>query len=407
MRAIHLCMVLGLCVQPALAEDKPFGKLFESKSGAPLDVPIEKLLVDNAAGSVSAAALAGVESDSMNVVENVRDFSVLVKGFDASAKAFGVAVTPARTHFAWPSYTLGEYERSHLTRWLASFTLSYAQGSSDIEKAKFTRRAVSLSTSAFWNAAEDPVVVIAQAKECGIKALAALGPDKPAVTQAEADAAVAAARSGVAAAGASAPGAAGVAPPAKPASDEQNKAARKAWEDCVTPLLKKAEEKWNRTRYSVSYGTGNVQRTDGTGDTVRLGHTAAVSLVYGFDGVDALKLKDRAAMALTVRRSSKEPVLTSLATGPVKFKSSTLAGVRLSGGSSVFRGLVELNNARDTDVTTTQRQFRRAVGIDYRLMDGLWLNLRYGKQRKLDGSGKDETGSFLSLNYSPSALLGR
>jgi hypothetical protein len=39
-----------------------------------------------------------------------------------------------------------------------------------------------------------------------------------------------------------------------------------------------------------------------------------------------------------------------------------------------------------------------------RVMDGAWLSLRYGKQRKLNGSG-DENASFLVLNLSPTALL--
>lgn len=49
---------------------------------------------------------------------------------------------------------------------------------------------------------------------------------------------------------------------------------------------------------------------------------------------------------------------------------------------------------------------KRALGIDYRIMDGLRLNLRDGKQRKATGTG-NESGSFLVLNYSPSALLCR
>jgi hypothetical protein len=48
---------------------------------------------------------------------------------------------------------------------------------------------------------------------------------------------------------------------------------------------------------------------------------------------------------------------------------------------------------------------RRALGLDYRVTDGLWLGLRAGKQRKADGSG-EEVGTFMTLGYSPSATLG-
>ena len=47
---------------------------------------------------------------------------------------------------------------------------------------------------------------------------------------------------------------------------------------------------------------------------------------------------------------------------------------------------------------------RRALGIDYRVADGLWRGLRTGKQRKVDNSG-EEVGSFMTLSYSPSATL--
>lgn len=395
--------VLILAGQAAGADEKPqsSGTLFDRKTGAPLNVPIEKLLVDNAAGAVSAATLAGVESDSMAVVENVRDFSLLIKGFDGEGKAFGIAVTPARTNFAFPSYTLGEYaaKDGHFTRLMASLTVSYAQGKTEVEKIGFNRRAMSIATSAFWNPDEDPVVVIAKATECGRAALDALGDDKPSLSQAEIDKLVADAQK---------EGADGLkARQARRATAEQEKAAKKAWDDCVTPILKKTEEKWNRTRYSLSYGTGTIRRADGSGDGVNLGRTFAMSFAYGFDGIETLKLKDRAAITLTVRRSQKEPVLESLVTGPIQYKNSTLAAIRVSGGSSTFRGLIEANNAKSVDLTTTQRTFRRAAGFDMRVLDGLWLNLRYGKQRKVDGSGKDETGAFLALNYSPSALLGR
>jgi hypothetical protein len=401
MRLTPIVPVLVALLWPCWTWAQSEGTLFNKETGEPLGVPIEKLLTDNAAGAVSAASLAGVESDSMTVVDNVRDFSLLIKGFDASARAFGIAITPARTPFPFPSYTVAEYgaRGAYLTRLVASLTLSYAQGKADIEGSDFTRRAISVATSGFWRVDEDPVVAVAKARECGHAALDAMGDDRPSLTQEEIDRLVEEAQQG---------GSRGqTARRARRAAEDQEIAAKQAWDDCVTPILKRLEAKWNRSRYAISFGTGTVKRSDGSGDAVNLGRTLAVTVLYGFDGVDALKLKDRAAMTLTVRRSEREPVLASLVAGSVQYKSSTLVALRLSGGSSVFRGLVEANNAKDTNITTTQHTFRRALGIDFRVTDGLWLNLRYGKQRKLDGSGQNETGSFLALNYSPSAMLGR
>ena len=173
MRIANGFLVCLFFAHAAVAQQTPQGTLFKKETGEPIGVTLEKLLVDNAAGSVSAASLAGVESDSLALVENIRDFSVLLKGFDSSASAFGVAVTPARTNVPIPSYTLGEYaaKGAYLTRLVAALTLSYAQGKSEIESTDFTRRAVSVSTSAFWNPDEDPVIVIAKATECGRAAL--------------------------------------------------------------------------------------------------------------------------------------------------------------------------------------------------------------------------------------------
>ena len=54
--------------------------------------------------------------------------------------------------------------------------------------------------------------------------------------------------------------------------------------------------------------------------------------------------------------------------------------------------------------TASQRAFTRALGLDLRVQEDLWLGLRFGRQRKIDGSGT-EIGSLLSLSYSPTGLL--
>ena len=66
--------------------------------------------------------------------------------------------------------------------------------------------------------------------------------------------------------------------------------------------------------------------------------------------------------------------------------------------------MIEASNAKSDQITASQRVFKSAFGIDYRVSDGVWLNFRLGKQRKIDGTG-DEIGSFFGLSVSPSALL--
>jgi hypothetical protein len=412
---------------------------------------IEGLLVKSSAGSVSAASLVGADPGSLNVVENVRDFSVLLNAFDPNAKAFGIAIAPARTKFPFPRISLQQYAApdAYFTRLLGNLTLSYAQGKTDEPGEDFTLRAFSVASSGYWRVADDPVVAVANARECAAQALLALPDVKPpsekdslrelelkekdllaARGDTAAQAVIAAILQKASAGDPVAKKEADILLEAKlqrlaKAGDAQaqkdldalqsararagrfdeaaTNAALQAFNTCAAAVLAKLEERWNRSRYSISFGTGSAKRTSGTGDSTGLGNIIAGSMLYGFDGIDALR--ERAALTVTARYGRNEPVLGSLVSG-VKKVNSSLVAVRLAGGSSVFRGLVEGSNARSTDVTTTQRMFRLALGMDYRVLDGLWLNLRYGRQRKLDGSG-DETGSFLLLNYSPSASLGR
>ncbi len=440
-----------LMLAPALAlADGETGTLVDKVRGTIDRKTIEGLFVDSAPALVSAATLAGIDDDALNAVENVRDFSMLVKAFDANAKGFGLAITPARTAVPVPEISLQAYGQPHayFTRLLGGVAISYAQGKAEYSGIDHTRRAVSLGTSAYVRAKDDPVVVIAAQTECSQAAFDAVPLSKPGITAVQAVELVRLAKLERDAAAGD--------PAAKKAideirakaragdaqasvelevieqatlgrrqkegdktaveelarrlrghtreSEEVEKAALEAFNACAARVLKEHGKKWNRTRYSLSIATGSAKPSDGSGSSVSLGRTLSASVLYGFDGIPALS--ERAALVLTARRSTDEPVLATLGTGAVQTQDSTVVGVRLSGGSAVFRGLVDWSNARKHDVTATQRTFHRAVGMDYRVTDGLWLSLRYGKQRKIDGSG-DETGAFLAINYAPSATLGR
>ena len=452
MRHALTALLLVPCCALAQPASIGTGTLIEKVSGVINNRDIEGLLTKSSAGSVSAAGLAGVDPDSLSVIENVRDFSVLIKAFDSDAKGFGVAIAPARTKTPFPRITLQEYSepRAYLTRLLGNLTISYAQGKTKEAGTDYTKRAISVATSAFWAAEDDPVVAVARAQECSAAALAKL-PDVAPLPQTELertdelqeieaaaargdtkaqaaiDAIIAAARNGdrqalgematLEEAALRRRARAGDAQATRELrelliaraqagrfDDAAATAALKAFNSCADRVLRKLDARWNRTRYSLSLATGAIKASDGGGGSTSLGQTAAFSVLYGFDGVRALQ--DRAALTLTGRFARDEPVLRTLASGNVRQIDTTLLAVRLSGGSSVFRGLVEASNADSTDITSTQRTFRRALGIDYRVLDGLWLNLRYGKQKRLDGGG-DETASFLVLNYSPAATLGR
>lgn len=410
MRRLAIVVVTGalVCLPYAVeaADGDKGGALVEKVKGKIEAKTIEDLLVDSAAGTVSAASLAGVDADALSVIENVRDFSLIFNAFDKNSKGVGLAITPARTTMPVPAINLRDYAQpsAHFQRLMGALTISYAQGKTDLSGTSYTRTAYAIGTSAYWDPDDDPIVAVAKAKKCSQAAFDKIG-DKPTITAAEAQKLV---ELTVKANGGDTAAKEELAKLARRdgrIDAEQEKAAAEAFNTCAQEVLDQHGKKWNRTRYSVSYATGSVKPTDGGSASVSLGKTLAFSLLYGFDGIDALK--DRAAISVTGRRSQDEPVLDTLGSASVKSKSSNLLAVRFSGGSSVFRGLIEASNAKTTDaeVTSTQRTFKRALGVDYRIAKGVWLNLRYGKQRKVDGVG-DETGSLLVLNWSPGALLG-
>lgn len=437
---------------PAAADPK---KLFEEVKGKIDAKSIDDLFVDSASGSVSAASIAKIEPNAVTVVENVRGFSMMTNALDANAKGFGLSITPARIQHPFPRISLGQYARGGMgQRLLASVNFSYAQGKEDVSGTSYTRRAFSVATSAFFDPSQDPVVVLAEDKGCrdsAFDALDAAGIDQSTLTvaaiaeglemkQLEADAARGSAEKKAAAearlallAQQAAAGLkdarrkielvngyrtkrlAGEGDPAAKAevererqatirlSPEHEKLALDAFNTCAAKLLKGLEDQWNRSRFSVSWATGAIKPTSGS-DSQTLGRTLALSAMYGFEHLGPLK--DYLSIALTLRNSRKEPVLTSLGTDSVQFKNHNLVAMRLAGGSSTLRLLGEISNAKDRDITGSQTDMRRAIGIDFRApVEGLWLHLRYGRQRKADGQG-DETGSFLTLSYSPGALLG-
>ena len=115
-------------------------------------------------------------------------------------------------------------------------------------------------------------------------------------------------------------------------------------------------------------------------------------------------MRARAAISITAKQTLHDPVTKTLGTAAVKYEDSTLTAVRLSAGSSNLRALIEASNRRKGDPTESQLTLRRALGLDVAVTEGVWINLRYGRQRKISGSG-EETGALMMLNIGPSALL--
>jgi hypothetical protein len=362
-------------------------------------ISLGELLTDHAPGSVSASSMLGISGDSISTVENVRDVVVSLKGLSSNgAKAtLGISVTPARSSLA--PMDLSTYASGSHWRLLGATTASYAQGDATIEGKQFERRALSIETSLFWHEKDDPVLAYAFGIRDGVgpcaniietanpvgSAADALKPAKPAqpsgrVTQDDA-----------------------ARPPGTvtgPKADEVKKRAIECRDTVIKAL------RWNRSQSFASLATGWIKPTDGSSKQESLGRAAVVGLTYGFDEVEFMGLKDRAALTVSYRKTWEEPILSSLVTGPVQVKDSSLLVARLTGGSDRFRALVEGSNVQSRDeATPSQRAFKAALGVDVKLpYEGLWVSLRVGRQKTVTGDDT-EIGSLLNISYSPTALL--
>jgi hypothetical protein len=372
--AVSMGMMLLLTTQLSFAADAmapdEAKELFTKGSGDWSDY-----LTDSASGSISAAGLLGISGESVTPVENVRSLVVGLQGLSDDGEAFGVSLTPARTGIA--PMDLYTYSQSFWFRLLGSLTGSYARGTIEIGDQEYDRSAFAVDTNAFFSAKDDPVLAYATSEEENCR----LPQQEPIGNEA-------------------APG--GAEDPARSPMVVDGEEVRQRFDRCRAQVMRSL--RWNRSQFSLSYGAGRIKPEDGSKSSTSLGRTLALGATYGFDHFP--KLRSGYALALTYRRTTDEPVLDTLAQVVPLRRDNSLLMARLSGGSQTRRILLEGSDARANHVTASQRAFKQAVGIDVQVFEGVWLNVRIGRQEKIDGSG-DESSSLFSLSYSPKALLPR
>ncbi|HVF18358.1 MAG TPA: hypothetical protein VNA21_15660 [Steroidobacteraceae bacterium] len=360
----------------------------------------DEYLVDTASGSVSASGLLGISGESVTAIENVRDVVVAARGLSSneSKASFGLSITPARTSIT--PMDLHSYANSWVRRLLGSLTFSYAQGGASIEGADYDRKAFAIDTNAFFFREDDPVVATAIAygsQECGI-----LGPALPSQPPSGGLSAELPSTTS------SAPPREGAIVPAvvTPGSAEVQAIKQRA-DACRERTLNSL--RWNRSQVSVAYGAARINPEAGEGDERSMGRTLSASVIYGFDHLPATstllrEVRQRLSLAVNYRKSWDEPVLRTLGLPQIIETDSSLTVMRLTGGSNSFRLLAEVSNAKARDITASQRAFKKALGVDVRIWENTWVNLRVGEQRTLSGNNT-ETGSLVSLSYSPTKLI--
>ena len=347
---------------PAAPEDKsaPKDKLYEYTS-------------DFSAGTVSAGGIVGLSQSAIEEVQSSQDLVVALKpvATGQSKTGYGIAVSPFRSALlpmSGQDYLKEGFEGTK-NRLLGQLTLSYAENGAQIAGTSFRKWGVSADTSYYFNIKDDPVYYGAEAfKKCEARQKLELKRAQTLFEDENADV------------------------------SELDRKIIEAHKTCIDNAKNSA--RWNADRIQLSFGTGRIKRDDGVGGDESLGQS--------FLGTGMFSVGKNGAVQVVLRWTKDEVDLATLGTAEVGHKSSRLAALRYTYGSEDGNGdtkvLAEVSNADDKDVTVSNAVYKGALGLDKKLMKGLWLQFRVGKNRTLDSTGT-QTTALAQFNFSPSAGL--
>ena len=344
----------------------------QTDKSAPKD-RLYEYTADFSAGTVSAGGIVGLSQSAIEEVQSSQDLVVALKPLATgqSKSGYGIAISPFRSALlpmSGQDYLKDGFEGVK-NRLLGQLTLSYADNGADLAGTKWRRWGFSADTSFYFNIKDDPVYYGAEAfKKCEARQK---------LEQKRAETLFADEKADV---------------------SDLDKKIIEAHKACIDNAKNSA--RWNADRIQLSAGGGRIRRDDGVGGDESLGtsFTAAGMFSAGKQG----------ALQVVLRRTNGEVDLTTLGTASVAHKNSSLAALRYTYGSEDGNGdlkvLAEVSNAKDDEVTVTNAVYKGALGLDKKLMSGLWLQFRVGKNRTLDSTGT-QTTALAQINFSPSAGL--
>lgn len=387
-----LALVLPIIAQGATQAEKPDAKVLIKEVTGKDAVTLKDFLVDQGTASVSAAALAGIGTTPLTIVQDTKDFAVLLSPFDKEGKGGGFVFTPARARNPMPRIDLmTEYVASAWWRIASATNISGAQGKSEIGGKEYRRRAFAIATGGYFDETDDPIYQ---------RAVAEVKQDKDGTLKGD-KCYVAAFNSFEDLPTSSAAVDTGDDEAKKKEIEKQAKLT--AFKDCVKKAYADSRNRWFAPRWSLAVGTGDAQASAGgqsvrTGDVIAIGATFGkpIGAAKGSANPEGATFLSGWAVTLVARHTRKEAVLDSLANGPVQRQNSTLVVGRLAAGTETWRLMFEASNNNVKKTAGGERTMKQAVGLDHRFGKDSWLNLRYGKRIKGTGGG-EEAASLLTL----------
>jgi hypothetical protein len=350
--------------------------------------PIADYQADLSAGPVSANEILGLTASAVTTIESPKDFVVAIGALSSNGNkaGFGLAFTPARTRFA--PVSIADYQTNPFLRAWAGTTFSYAQNTNTQGGVDYTQEAYALHLAYYLHEKDDPAIAGHKGfEEC--TALVKLAGDT-------ADRLLAI-RKQLRAEGVSDEDLNELARQRLKKEEDFGSKATPVYKACVDDAITRAKAKWNASQLALTAGKGTIH--DPATGSSRL----SLGTIYSF--AMALGPTTNNLLNVTVRRNLDALELSTIATTPT-YKDSTLAGARWTYRAIDTQDLyavAEVSNAKASS-TTTSNVFKYAVGVDKRLTEGVWIELRVGRNHTQDGNS-EQTTALMNLKLSPKSSL--
>jgi hypothetical protein len=363
---------------------------------------LKPYLADIGPGPIAANEMLGM-STAVTSLQTAKDVvgAINLASADGTRNAFAVSFSPARSDVGPLSVSLAAYTKpsSVATRLWGGTVFSYAQSQREVAGAQLPQKAWAVHTSYYLRPEQDPIIAAAAALATCQDLKTAREQFANEILQDR----VAALRA-----------ATGRAPNGTELEQIQReirdnpagpirllKAMPAVAQACVQPAVDAAAANWRASRVGLTLGQGWITPAGANAQRQSLGRHLALAVAYGpADMPNSL-------FNLTLRRVDRETDLSQLASVSPDRKASTLAALRFTygwGDKQAAYVLAEVSNARSTTPTLANSAFKHALGVDYKVGEGMWLEFRHGRSRVLD-SGKLENKSILSFKIAPAAWL--
>lgn len=146
-------------------------------------------------------------------------------------------------------------------------------------------------------------------------------------------------------------------------------------QECADEALAASRAKWNATKFTLLVGKGDIRGPNADDPRLSLGQQVQLGFQIGPD------FWNNTLFTFTARHTARALNIDSLASTPT-YSSGMLWAARATYGFGADRtlyGVAEVSDARSKNAGVAAGAFKYALGLDKRLADSMWFELRLGR----------------------------